>query len=153
VSRILFIIRFIPIYHITNKRPYILNLFFQIYMQMENDQSLMYKLGDVLAHFNGVSLFLETTVQHAIRKKEEAIYHPCRICNNNVMYLNKDCELIREHLVWIGFMDNYFIWSKHGETTPMIESIIDQTQPRTDHVYSHHHDDEFEDDVGQDDIS
>jgi hypothetical protein len=53
MSRISFIIRFIPIYHITNKRPYILNLFFQIYMKMEND----HKSGDVLSHFNGVSLF------------------------------------------------------------------------------------------------
>jgi hypothetical protein len=70
MSRILFIIRFIPIYHITNKIPYILNLFFQIYMQMENDWSWMYKSGDVLAHFNGVSLFLETTVQHTYVKKK-----------------------------------------------------------------------------------
>jgi hypothetical protein len=152
MSRILFIIRFIPIYHITNKRPYILNLFFQIYMQMENDQSWVYKSGDVLAHFNGVSLFLETVVQHAIRQKEEAIYCPCRICNNNVMYLIKDCELIHEHLVWIGFMDIYFIWSKPGETTSRIENIIDETQPRIDHACSHHHDDGFVDDVGQDDI-
>jgi hypothetical protein len=68
--RILFIVRFIPIYHTTNKRPYILNLFFQIYMQMENDRSWMYKSDDVLAHFNGVSLFLETAVQHTIHKKE-----------------------------------------------------------------------------------
>jgi hypothetical protein len=121
-------------------------------MQMENDWSWMYKLGDVLAHFIGVSLFLETVVQHAIHQKEEAIYCPCRICNNNVMYLIKDRELIHEHLVQIGFMDNYFIWSKRGEIAPMIESIIDETQPRTDHVYSHHHDDRFEDDVGRDDI-
>jgi hypothetical protein len=125
--RILFIIRFIPIYHITNKRPYILSLFFQIYMQMENDRSWMYKSGDVLAHFNRVLLFLKTTVQHAIRQKKVVIYCPCRICNNNVMYLIKDCELIHEHLVRIGFMDNYFIWSKHGETAPRIESIIDET--------------------------
>jgi hypothetical protein len=68
------------------------------------------------------------------------------------MYLIKDRELIHKHLVWIGFMDNYFIWSKHGETTSRIESIVDETQPRTDHMYSHHHDDGFEDDVGQDDI-
>jgi hypothetical protein len=68
------------------------------------------------------------------------------------MYLIKDRELIREHLVQIDFMDKYFIWSKHGETASRIESITDETQLRTDHVYSHHHDDGFEDDVGQDDI-
>jgi hypothetical protein len=49
-------------------------------------------------------------------------------------------------------MDNYFIWSKNGETASRIESIVDETQPRIDHVYSHHQDDGFEDDVGQDDI-
>jgi hypothetical protein len=120
MSRILFIIRFIPIYHITNKRPYILNLFFQIYMQMENDRSCMYKSSDVLAHFNRVSLFLETAVQHAIRQKEEAIYCPCKIYNNHMIYLIKDRELIHEHLVRIGFMDNYFIWSKNGEKASLM---------------------------------
>jgi hypothetical protein len=89
--------------------------------------------------------FLETAIQHAIDKKEEAIYYPCKICNNNVMYLIKVLELIHKHLARIGFMDNYFIWSKHGETTSRIESIVDETQPRIDHVYSHHHDDGFED--------
>jgi hypothetical protein len=34
------------------------------------------------------------------------------------MYLYKDREIIHEHLVQSGFMDNYFIWSKHGETQP-----------------------------------
>jgi hypothetical protein len=76
----------------------------------------MYESGDVLAHFKGVSIFLEAVAQHATREKKEAIYCPCKICNNNMMYLYKDCEC--EHLVHTGFMDNYFIWSKHGETQP-----------------------------------
>jgi hypothetical protein len=63
----------------------------------------------VLAHFKGVSIFLEATTQHATREKEDAIYCPCKVSNNNVMYLHKDYEIIREHLVWSGFMDNYFI--------------------------------------------
>jgi hypothetical protein len=37
-------------------------------MQLE-DRSWMYKLGDVLAHFKGVSIFLEATAQHATREK------------------------------------------------------------------------------------
>jgi hypothetical protein len=28
-------------------------------------------------------------------------------------------------MVWSGFMDNYFIWSKHDETQQRIENIID----------------------------
>jgi hypothetical protein len=65
----------------------------------------------------------------------------------------KDCEVIREHLVHSGFMDTYFIWTKHGETQPRIESIIDvraeENMCTPDDVYSHH-DDGCEDDIGQD---
>jgi hypothetical protein len=63
----------------------------------------------VLAHLKGVSIFLEATTQHATREKEEVIYCSCKVCNNNMMYLYKHSEIIREHLVQSGFMDNYFI--------------------------------------------
>jgi hypothetical protein len=86
-------------------------------MQME-DRSSMYQSGDVLAHFKGVSIFLDATAQHATCEKEEAIYYPCKVCNNNMMYLYENSEIIHEHLVRSGFMNNYFIWSKHGETQP-----------------------------------
>jgi hypothetical protein len=69
----------------------------------------MYKSGDVLTHFKGVSILLEAAAQHATREKKEAIYSPCKVCNNNVMYLYKDHEIIHQHLVRSGFMDNYFI--------------------------------------------
>jgi hypothetical protein len=39
-------------------------------------------------------------------------------------------------------MDNYFIWSKHGQTQPRIERIISERREEnmnvTNHVYSHH---------------
>jgi hypothetical protein len=54
----------------------------------------MYESGDVLAHFKGVSIFLETAAQHSTREKEEAIYCPCKVCNNNVMFLYTDREII-----------------------------------------------------------
>jgi hypothetical protein len=51
-------------------------------------------------------------------------------------------------------MNNYFIWTKHNETQPRIESIIDERAKENmnilDDVYSHH-DDGCEDDIGQDD--
>jgi hypothetical protein len=56
-------------------------------------------------------------------------------------------------LVWSGFMDNYFIWSKHGETQPRTESIIDEREEanmNADHVYSHHDDGGDQDDEGLD---
>jgi hypothetical protein len=46
------------------------------------------------------------------------------------MYLYKHHEIIREHLVWSGFIDNYFIWSMHGETQLRTESIIDESVHR-----------------------
>ncbi|WP_428025418.1 hypothetical protein [Arcobacter sp.] len=100
----------------------------------------MYKLGDVLAHFKGVSIFLEAVVQHATREKKETIYCPCKVCNNNMIYLYKDHEIICEHLVQSGFIDNYFIWSKHGETQLRTESNIYERE-----------EDGGEDDVGEND--
>jgi hypothetical protein len=81
----------------------------------------MYRSSDVLAHFKGVFAFFEAVVQHASRQKEETIYCPCKVCKNNVIF--KHHEVICKHLVWSGFMDNYFIWTKHGETQPRIESV------------------------------
>jgi hypothetical protein len=114
----------------------------------------MHESGYVLAHFKGVSIFLDAAAQHATREKEEAIYYPCKVCNNNVMYLYTNCEIMNEHLVHSGFMDNYFIWSKHGETQPRTESIIDEREEENmnaDHVYSHHDDGGDQDDVGGND--
>jgi hypothetical protein len=51
-------------------------------------------------------------------------------------------------------MDNYFIWSKHGETQPMTESIIDEREEENmnvDHVYTHHDDGGDQDDVDEND--
>jgi hypothetical protein len=92
------------------------------------DRSWMYVSGDMLAHLKGVSIFLEAATQHATREKEEAIHCSCKLCNNNVMYLHKDHEIIRKPLVHSGFIDNYFIWSKHSETQPRTESIIDEIE-------------------------
>jgi hypothetical protein len=108
----------------------------------------------VLAHLKGVSIFLEAATQHGTREKEEAIYCPCKVCNNNVMYMYKDREIICQHLVRSGFMDNYFISSKHDETQPMTESIIDEREEanmNAGHVYSHHDDGGDQDDVGEND--
>jgi hypothetical protein len=124
-----------------------------INMQLEN-QSWMYESSDVLAHFKGVSIFLEAAAQHATREKEEAIYCLCKVCNKNVMYMYKDRRIIREHLARSGFMDNCFIWSKHGETQPRIESIIDERKEENmnaDHVYSYHDDGRDQDDVDEND--
>jgi hypothetical protein len=120
-------------------------------MKME-DRLWMYRSSDMLTHFKGVYAFLETTVQHTSRQKEETIYCPCKVCKNDAMF--KDYEVIREHLVWSGFMDNYFIWTKLGETQPRTESIIDERAEENmdilDDVCSHHHDG-CEHDIGQDD--
>jgi hypothetical protein len=51
-------------------------------------------------------------------------------------------------------MDNYFIWSKHGETQPRTKNIIDEREEENmnaDHVYSLHDDGADQDDVGEND--
>jgi hypothetical protein len=55
----------------------------------------MYLSGDVVAHFKLVSVFFVAATQHATHENEEAIYCPCKICNNNVMHLYKDHEITR----------------------------------------------------------
>jgi hypothetical protein len=66
----------------------------------------------------------------------------------------KDHEVICEYLVHSGFIDNYFIWAKHGQPQPWIESIVDERAEENmdipDDMYSHH-DDGCEDDIGEDD--
>jgi hypothetical protein len=95
---------------------------------------------------------LETTIEHASRQKEYTIYCPCKVCKNAVMF--KDREVIHKHLVRNGFMDNYFIWTKHGETQPGTEIIIHERAEENmgilDVVCSHH-DDEYEDDADHSD--
>jgi hypothetical protein len=39
--------------------------------------------------------------------EKETIYCPYKVCKNDVMF--KDREVIREHLVRSGFINNYFI--------------------------------------------
>jgi hypothetical protein len=122
-------------------------------MQMEH-RSWMYELGNVLAHFKEVSIFLEADPQHTTREKKEAIYCPCKVCNNNMMYLYTDHEITCKHLIRRGFMDNYFIWRKHGETQPRTKSIIDEREEENmnaEHVYSHHDDGDDQNDVGEND--
>jgi hypothetical protein len=112
----------------------------------------MYQLGDVLPHFKRVYAFLETDIEHASHQKEEITYCPCKVCKNVVMF--KDREVICEHLVRSSFMDNYFIWTKHGETQLGIESIIDERAEENMCIpndVGSHHDDGYEDDIGQDD--
>jgi hypothetical protein len=110
----------------------------------------MGELGDVLAHFKGESIFLEAATQHATREKEEAIYCPGKVCNNIVLYLYKDHEIICQHLVQSGFMNNYFIWSKHSETQPRTQSIIDEREEENMNA-DQHDDGGDQDDVGEND--
>jgi hypothetical protein len=112
----------------------------------------MYRSGDVLAHFKGVCAFLKTVVHHASRQKEETIDCPCKVCTNVVMF--KDHEVIREHLVWSGFMDNYFIWTNHGKTQPGTKSFIDERTEENMGILvdvCSHHNNRCEDDADHND--
>jgi hypothetical protein len=95
---------------------------------------------------------LETLVQHASCQKEERIPWPCKVCKNDVIF--KDHEVMHEHLVHSGFIDNYFIWTKHGQSQLRIESIVDERElvniDIPNDMYSHR-DDGCGDGIGQDD--
>jgi hypothetical protein len=80
------------------------------------DRSWMYDGagGDPLLYFKHVTQFVEATKTHALPMNKIEIWCPCRNCENNVLWTTT--ETICEHLLEKGSLDNYSIWTKHGET-------------------------------------
>ena len=70
--------------------------------------------GDPIFYFKQVTQFVEAAKTHALRMNKKEIWCPCKRCKNNVLWDRP--ETIREHLLEKGFIDNYSIWTKHGET-------------------------------------
>lgn len=60
-----------------------------------------------------VQKFIDVAKIHARRTKAKHICCPCADCKNIVVFDN--VEAITSHLVCRGFMEDYLIWTKHGE--------------------------------------
>ena len=69
-----------------------------------------------------VQKFIDAVKIHAQRTKAKHICCPCADCKNIVVFDN--VEAITSHLVCRGFVEDYLIWTKHGEgsSTPYMRT-------------------------------
>ena len=92
----------------------------------------MYKARRMDAYFHGeLDKFIQAAENHARIKKTQLIHCPCKPCKN--MRVFSDTTIIRSHVLISGFVDNYMIWSKHGEEAPpprdsQIDEILQDPQ-------------------------
>jgi hypothetical protein len=70
--------------------------------------------GDPLLYFKHVTQFVEAAKTHTLCMNKKEIWYPCKTCENNVLWTT--VKTIHEHILEKGFIDNYSIWTKHGET-------------------------------------
>jgi hypothetical protein len=92
--------------------------------------SWMYNLSWIdPSYIYEVHRFIDVATNHAWRIKTKHIYCPCMDCKIVVVF--DDTEQIISHLVCQEFMNDYIIWTKHGEgisspyTTRNIANIND----------------------------
>ena len=75
----------------------------------------MYTKCSSAAFVQGLELFINVMSAYMEHNVEALgfINYPCRDCKNLKQW--DSMELIRDHLLWRGFMPNYRVWTKHGE--------------------------------------
>jgi hypothetical protein len=66
---------------------------------------------------NGLNYFLDVAEAH--RSSKGFMCCPCHICRNNKEFSRR--STLHVHLIERGFMDNYTLWTKHGEPGVLME--------------------------------
>jgi hypothetical protein len=66
---------------------------------------------------NGLKSFLDAAEAH--RSSKGFMCCPCRICRNNKEFSRRNT--LHLHFIKRGFMDNYTLWTKHGEPGVLME--------------------------------
>ena len=66
---------------------------------------------------DGMHEFIETAEKH---KYGGFVRCPCKFCKNERDYLSS--RTIHSHLFNSGFMQNYYVWTKHGERGIMLDN-------------------------------
>ena len=75
------------------------------------DRQWMYNHHYTMAWINGLKTFLDATETH--KSSKGFMLCPCRICRNQKEFSKR--HTLHVHLFEKGFMDNYTLWTKHGE--------------------------------------
>jgi hypothetical protein len=78
---------------------------------------------------DGVDSFVKIARAYCINKlqADDHVYYPCVDCCNQKQFRN--IEQIHCHLLISGFMANYKIWNKHGETGENLHQEASQQDP------------------------
>ena len=91
---------------------------FDIYSSiMQMSHSWMYGDRRSATYREGVHSFRE--VAEANKRRNGCMICPCVQCRNEKDH--KSSRVIQSHLLHVGFMPDYNVWTKHGETGVMME--------------------------------
>ena len=71
----------------------------------------MYGDRCTMAWINGLKSFLDAAEAH--KSSKGFMCCPCRVCQNKKEYSKR--STLHAHIYEKGFMDNYTLWTKHGE--------------------------------------
>ena len=75
----------------------------------------MYNVNRMGAYFRGeLDKFIKVAENYARKEKTQLIHCPCRACENLKVF--SDPTTIRSHVMVSGFIKDYTIWKKYGET-------------------------------------
>ena len=101
----------------------------------------MYHAKRTDAYFCGeLNKFIQVSENHARNEKTQLMHCPCNDCKNLRVF--SDPTTIRSHVIVRGFVKDYTVWKKHGETdappqadNPLDEIIQDEDFNRLVHSY------------------
>ena len=98
--------------------------------------------------------FIQVVKNHSRNEKTQLMHCPCNDCKNLRVF--SDPTIIKSHVMVRGFVKDYTIWNKHGETDapPQEDNPLDQIVQDEDFnrmVRSYFHDGEDDDGVIDDD--
>ena len=75
------------------------------------DRQWMYGDRCTMVRINSLKSFLDAAEDH--KSSKGFMCCPCRTCQNKKEYSNR--HTLHAHIYQKGFMDNYMLWTKHGE--------------------------------------
>jgi hypothetical protein len=66
-----------------------------------------------LRYLREVRKFITAVKVHRDRSKRSTIICPCSHCKNRTTYVDEGT--VQSHLIRYGFVENYMVWTRHGE--------------------------------------
>jgi len=110
-------------------------------MWLQMDRQWMYNDRCSMACITGLNTFLDAA--EANRSAKGFMCCPCRICKNGKEYSKR--KTLHAHIYCEGFMDNYSLWTKHGEPG-VVMGEGEEEDDILDWVHLHEANSAFEDD-------